>query len=74
MIDETRHFGEVISFDKGWGFLLDYDTQESIFVHWSEIEGEGYKKLYPLDSVSFLVGEGRNNRLQAMKVQVIKEG
>ncbi|MDO9531605.1 MAG: cold shock domain-containing protein [Deltaproteobacteria bacterium] len=70
MSDEKRHNGEVISFEYGWGFLLDYDTQESIFVHHTQIDQEGFRVLYPLDKVSFLIGVGNNGKSQALNVVV----
>lgn len=44
--------------DKGYGFIKR-DNGGDIFVHYSAIVGEGYKKLDEGDRVSFVVGEGR---------------
>ncbi len=42
---------------KGYGFILSEEGQE-IFVHYSAIEGEGYKSLSEGDPVDFEVSEG----------------
>ncbi|TRZ51891.1 cold shock domain-containing protein [bacterium] len=74
MSNGKRHTGEVLSFEFGWGFIDDYDTKESIFVHHSNIDAEGYRELFPMDKVSFIVGEGSNGRKQALNVLVLEEG
>lgn len=73
MSNEQRHRGEVIKFEFGWGFVLDHETQESVFCHHSNIDAEGFRMLHPLDQVSFEVGEGKNGRKQALNVRVEKE-
>lgn len=55
--------------DKGYGFI----TQESgpdLFVHYSEIQGSGYKSLNEGDKVEFEITEGRKGK-QASNVKVI---
>lgn len=42
---------------KGWGFILTDDGQEA-FVHYSDVEGDGFKALYVGDQVEFEVAEG----------------
>ncbi len=42
---------------KGYGFILSEEGQE-IFVHYSAIEGEGYKSLNEGDPVDFEISEG----------------
>lgn len=42
---------------KGYGFILSEEGQE-IFVHYSAIEGEGYKSLSEGDPVDFEISEG----------------
>ena len=42
---------------KGYGFILSEAGQE-IFVHYSAIEGEGYKSLSEGDPVDFEISEG----------------
>lgn len=47
--------GEVKWFNnaKGWGFILPEGGGEDIFVHFSAIQGEGYKTLLPGQQVNF---------------------
>jgi len=42
---------------KGFGFI-EREEGEDVFVHFSSIEGEGYKSLDEGDSVEFEVSEG----------------
>jgi CspA family cold shock protein len=51
---------------KGYGFITR-DEGEDIFVHFSEIEMEGYKKLEEGQEVEFTVAEG-DKGLQAQEV------
>ena len=37
---------------KGWGFILSDEGTEA-FVHYSDIEGDGFKALYVGDTVEF---------------------
>ncbi|MAU12066.1 MAG: cold-shock protein [Anaerolineaceae bacterium] len=57
--------------DKGYGFI----TQESgsdLFVHYSEIQGSGFRSLNEGDRVEFEITEGRKGK-QASAVTVIQE-
>lgn len=51
---DGRYHGQVKWFDarKGYGFIIRDDGQE-IFVHYSGIEGEGFKTLYDGQEVEF---------------------
>jgi CspA family cold shock protein len=51
---------------KGYGFITR-EEGEDIFVHYSEIEMEGYKKLEEGQEVEFTVAEG-DKGLQAQEV------
>lgn len=42
---------------KGWGFIKRNDEGKDIFVHYSEIQMDGYKSLNRGDVVSFDVGD-----------------
>jgi CspA family cold shock protein len=44
--------------EKGYGFISRPDGDD-VFVHFSNIEGSGYKSLEEGQSVEFEVGEGR---------------
>jgi CspA family cold shock protein len=55
---------------KGFGFIEQADG-EDLFVHFSEIQSEGFKSLDEGQSVSFEVGAGKNNKPQATNVRVL---
>jgi CspA family cold shock protein len=44
--------------EKGYGFISRADGAD-VFVHFSNIEGSGYKSLDEGQSVEFEIGEGR---------------
>lgn len=52
--------GEVKWFNnaKGWGFIIPEGGGDDIFVHFSAIEGDGYKTLNPGQIVSYEVEKG----------------
>lgn len=52
---------------KGFGFLSRTDGPD-VFVHYSAIESDGYKKLEEGDAVEFDVIQGHNDKLQAHNV------
>ena len=53
--------------EKGYGFISREDGDD-IFVHFSEIQMDGYKTLDEGQRVSFEVTEGANGKLQASNV------
>ena len=55
--------------EKGFGFISRPDGDD-VFVHFSNIEGNGYKSLNEGDKVSFEVAPGRKGE-EAQKVRVI---
>jgi CspA family cold shock protein len=38
---------------KGYGFIMPDDGEKEVFVHYSAIEGEGYRNLYEGDRVEY---------------------
>lgn len=65
--------GEVKWFNnaKGWGFIVPENSNEDIFVHFSSIEGTGYKTLTAGQPVNFTLQKGERG-LHAMEVTSIE--
>ena len=53
--------------EKGYGFISQ-EGGEDLFVHWSEIQMDGYKTLDEGAKVEFEVTTGDNGKLQASNV------
>jgi cold shock protein len=66
--------GEVKWFNnaKGWGFILPEDGGTDIFVHYSTIQGTGYKSLVAGQTVSYETTQGERG-LHAQNVTVLSE-
>lgn len=64
--------GIVKSFDnnRGYGFIKNDEISKDIFVHYSEIKMDGFKKLYPGDIVEF---EYDAEKVKASNVVIIKK-
>lgn len=56
---------------KGYGFLVDSETNEDIFVHWSMLQMNGFKALNKEDLVEYGILDGTNGRKQAINVKAI---
>lgn len=69
-MDTERKRGKVKWFNdsKGFGFIEMEEGGQDIFVHFSAIEGEGYKSLTEGQEVTFEVTKGEKG-LQAQHVQ-----
>ncbi len=55
--------------EKGFGFI-SREGGDDVFVHFSNIEGSGYKSLQEGDKVEFDVAPGRKGE-EAQKVRVV---
>ncbi len=55
---------------KGYGFISREDGDD-LFVHFREIQSEGYRTLDEGDHVTFDVTEGQNGKLQASNVRKV---
>jgi cold shock protein len=66
----TRIQGEVKWFnaEKGFGFIMQANGSD-VFVHYSAIQGNGYRSLNTGDKVEFEIVDGRKGK-QAEKVTV----
>ena len=56
--------------DKGYGFITPEDGSKDVFVHFSALNGEGYKTLEEGQSVQFEVTQGEKGP-QAQNVSVV---
>jgi CspA family cold shock protein len=56
--------------EKGYGFITPEDGGKDLFVHFSNIAGNGYRSLEEGQQVQFELGEGRKGP-EATEVQAI---
>ena len=54
--------------DKGYGFI-SHDGGDDVFVHYSEIQTDGFKTLDEGQAVSFEITTGQNGKMQASNVR-----
>ncbi|MBZ0291041.1 MAG: cold-shock protein [Anaerolineae bacterium] len=47
---------------KGFGFITVDGMAQDVFVHYSAIEGGGYRSLNEGDRVQFIVGQGKKGQ------------
>ena len=68
--------GTVVFFSnpKGYGFIKPSSGGEDVFVHYSNIDMEGYRKLDGGDQVEYEIGvHPDNGKPQAINVRVIQK-
>jgi cold shock protein len=67
-VEEPMAVGKVKWFndEKGWGFIKQ-DSGPDVFVHYSQIAGEGRRRLFEDETVEFEIKEGPKG-LQAVNV------
>ena len=58
--------------EKGYGFISPDDGGKDLFVHFSAIQGHGYKSLDEGDKVEFEVGQGQKGP-QAQNVSIVEK-
>ena len=56
--------------EKGYGFIEQEDSSGDIFVHYTEIQGTGFRTLEDNQRVSFEIGEDAKGQ-QATNVEVV---
>ena len=68
-----RETGHVKWFNekKGFGFIVN-QRGDDIFVHYKDIQGDGFKTLHENDAVTFILDKGPKG-LKAQDVQVLTE-
>jgi CspA family cold shock protein len=59
------------SSEKGYGFITPEDGTKDVFVHFSGIEGNGYRSLNEGQKVEYTLGQGQKGP-QASGVRVIE--
>ena len=57
--------------EKGYGFIEPEGGGENVFVHYTEIVGEGFRMLEEGSVVEFEVVDGRRDKKQASRVEVV---
>ena len=57
---------------KGYGFIRPDGQEEDVFVHYSAIEGSGFRSLEEGDRVEFSVEEGRKGPAAANVRRVVQ--
>jgi CspA family cold shock protein len=56
--------------EKGYGFIIPDEGGEDLFVHYTSIEGSGFRSLEEGEKVRYEVGQGRKG-LQAQNVSKV---
>ena len=56
--------------EKGFGFIAPEDGAQDVFVHYTEIQGSGFRTLEENQKVEFEIGEGAKGP-QAQQVRAL---
>jgi cold shock protein len=56
--------------EKGYGFIENEEGGEDLFVHYSEVVGDGFRTLEEGSTVEFEIVDGRRGK-QASRVEVV---
>jgi CspA family cold shock protein len=54
--------------EKGYGFISPDDGNEDIFVHYTDISGQGFRSLKEGERVSYVLARGARGRIIARTV------
>lgn len=71
-MEKEKYVGKVVWFDAklGYGFIGRPDEKD-LFVHWSDIQSEGFKTLKKGQEVAFSIGLNNHKQPKAVEVVVI---
>ena len=72
MTDDKVYYGTVIWFSKSFGFLAREEGGDDIFVHYSDINMDGFKVLAKGQRVSYQLGLNFKGQPKAINVVVVK--
>ncbi|MHA1148771.1 MAG: cold-shock protein [Promethearchaeota archaeon] len=74
MTDRITGWVKWFDIKKGYGFISVEDQEDDIFVHFSNIDMEGFKKLEMGDTVEFDLKNSENDKgPEALNVKVISK-
>jgi cold shock protein len=76
-MSNEKFYGEVVWFDpkRGFGFISwekDGAKQKDMFVHFSDVNVEGFKTLYKSQKVEFAIGINKHGDPKAIDIIVLK--
>ena len=71
MSERTRGTVKWFNSEKGYGFIAQ-ENGDDLFVHYSEIQGNGFRSLNEGDTVEFEITDGKKGK-QASAVMVVTE-
>ncbi len=71
MADRVRGTVKWFNGDKGYGFITPEEGPD-LFVHYSEIQSNGYRSLNEGDKVEFEITQGKKGK-QASAVKVVQD-